>query len=139
MKIGPYRLWAGKYWVTRDFWLFEIHVKGPWVYLDIDWTDNAEFPVGWCGALNLGPGEPSRWRVHWSWNAPHDEPNRLNLSLRRIQVDLSCLTWWKETFTDSGEPGSGGCCVIHVGRERCRPYLEDGWPMIRVRRSSGAA
>jgi hypothetical protein len=133
MKLGPYRFHAGKYHVTKDFWLFEISAKGPWLYLDIDWTDD-KFPVGWCAGLNLGPGSgpaPSGWSIHWSWNAPHGEPNRLNLRLNWIKVDFSCFTWQQAVFEDAGFTPRG-IPVSLVHHKRCRPYLEDGFPLVRI-------
>jgi hypothetical protein len=137
MKVGPYRLAIGKYWVTRNFWLFEISAKGPGLYLDIDWTDD-KFPVGWCAALNLGSSDPApaRWHAHWAWNAPYHEPNRINLAFGSpfgpVKVDVSCPTWWREEYEESGEVMPSGCPVFRVRCYRTFPYLEDGWPPVRV-------
>lgn len=149
MKIGPYTVNAGKRAITKNFALPEFTLTGPGVWMDIDWTDD-KFPVGWCAGLNFGKriwyfdhngyrrGPLHRWNSHWSWNAPHGEPNRLSVDLPWFEVRFSCFTWWKEIVDSVEESVSSfnGKPIkrINMHRERAWPHLEDGWPLVRFQR-----
>lgn len=151
MKIGSYKIRAGYYTITKDFRIPEFAITGPGLWLDVDWTNDNKFPVGWCAGLNLGKkiwytdqngirrGPFQRWNSHWSWNAPHGEPNRFGVTFGWFSINFSCFTWWKE-IVDSVEEGrisprtGKPARIYRMHRERSWPYLEDGWPIVRFQR-----
>lgn len=139
--IGPYKVSAGR---PEEYLVPEFAIRGPGFMLDIDWTDD-KFPIGWCAGVRLGPkvwyeegrGPYSRWHIHWSWNAPYTEPNRLGAQLGWLKIDISCFTWWKFVterieYGDSVNRAGHPIGIIHGHRERCFPCLEDGWPIVRI-------
>jgi len=140
-SIGSYKVHIGKVMFTATYGLPEFSVSGPLLWIDIDWTD-ARFPVGWCAGMAAGRdvwrdgerGPQRRWRVHWSWNAPYNEPNRINITLGPVNADVSCFTWWKTVDTGVTEEKTIAGkvrTVHHVRHVRCFPYLADGWPVVR--------